>query len=63
MSIELLDVIFYFCTVLVLYFIALELEFREIRTLTQGFDSEEMRFEKELRELKEEIARLTKIVA
>ncbi|MFH1433028.1 MAG: hypothetical protein ABIG84_07480 [archaeon] len=61
-SIELLNVIFYFCVVLVLYFIVLEFEFREIRSLTKGLDSEEMQFEKEVRELREEIARLTKIV-
>lgn len=61
-SVELLDVIFYFCVVLVLYFIVLELEFREIRNLTKGFDTEELQYEKEVRELKEEVARLTKII-
>ena len=61
-SVELLDVIFYFCVILVMYFILLELEFREIRKLTKGFDNEEIQYEKEVRELKEDIARLTKLV-
>lgn len=61
-SLDLLDVIFFFCIVLVIYFILLELEFREIRNLTKTFDNEEMRFEKETRELKDEIAHLTNII-
>ncbi len=61
-SVELLDVIFYFCVILVMYFILLEFEFREIRKLTQNFDNEEIQYEKEVRELKEDIARLTKII-
>lgn len=61
-SVELLDVIFYFCVILVMYFILLEFEFREIRKLTQGLDNEEIQYEKEVRELKEDIARLTKLV-
>ena len=61
-SVELLDVIFYFCVILVMYFILLEFEFREIRKLTKSFDNEEIQYEKEVRELKEDIARLTKLV-
>ena len=61
-SVELLDVIFYFCVILVMYFILLEFEFREIRKLTKSFDNEEIQYEKEVRELKEDITRLTKLV-
>ncbi len=61
-SVDVLDVMFYFCIVTVAYFAILELEFRELRNITRSFDNEETQIEKEVRELKEEIARLTKTV-
>lgn len=61
-SVDVLDVMFYFCIVTVAYFVILELEFRELRNITRNFDNEETQIEKEVRELKEEIATLTKII-
>jgi len=52
-TMDILDVIFYFFIILVLYFILLEFEFREVRALTRSLDSEELQFEKDMRELKE----------
>jgi len=61
-TLDVLDVIFYFFIILVMYFILLEFEFREVRALTRNLDGEELQYEKDLRELKEEISRLTKII-
>lgn len=61
-TMDILDVIFYFFIILVMYFILLEIEFREVRALTRNLDSEELQFEKDMRELKEEISRLTKMI-
>lgn len=61
-TMDILDVIFYFFIILVMYFILLEIEFREVRALTRNLDTEELEFEKDMRELKEEISRLTKMI-
>ena len=61
-TMDILDIIFYFFIILVMYFILLEFEFREVRALTRNLDSEELEFEKDMRELKEEISRLTKMI-
>jgi len=61
-TMDILDIMFYFFIILVMYFILLEFEFREVRALTRNLDSEELQFEKDMRELKEEISRLTKMI-
>ena len=61
-TMDILDVMFYFFIILVMYFILLEFEFREVRALTHNLDSEELEYEKDMRELKEEISRMTKMI-
>ncbi len=61
-DVPILELLVIFSTVVVIYLIILEIEFRQLRKITRKFDEEEIALSKEMRELKEEISTLREVI-
>ena len=57
-DIPILELLVIFSTVVVVYLVILEFEFRQLRVITRKFDQEELQLSNELRELRKEITNL-----
>jgi hypothetical protein len=62
-DIPILELLVIFSTVVVIYLIILEFEFRQLRTITRKFDEEEIQLGRAMRELKDEVAGLKDVMA
>ena len=61
-DIPILELLVIFSTVVVVYLVILEFEFRQLRIITRKFDEEELQLSNELRELRKEITNLREAV-
>lgn len=61
-DIPLLELLVILSAVVVIYLIILEIEFRQLRSITRKFDEEEVQLGVEMRELREEISRLKNVI-
>ena len=61
-DIPILELLVIFSTVVVVYLIILEFEFRQLRVITRKFDQEELQLSNEMRELRKEIGNLREVV-
>ncbi len=61
-DIPILELLVVFCTVVVVYLIILEIEFRQLKYIAKKFDEEEVMLSKEMRELRNEIAELRQVI-
>jgi type II secretory pathway component PulM len=61
-DIPILELLVIFSTVVVVYLVILEFEFRQLRIITRKFDEEELQLSNELRELRKEISNLREAV-
>ena len=61
-DIPVLELLVIFSTVVVIYLVILELEFRQLRVISKKFENEEIQFSREMRELKDEIGQLKTIM-
>jgi len=61
-SVPILELLVVFCIVVVVYLIILEIEFRQLRSITKKFDEEEILLSKEMRELRNEITELKEVI-
>jgi len=62
-DIPILELLVILSTVVVIYLIILEFEFRQLRNITRKFDEEEVQLGVEMRELREEITRLRNVLS
>jgi type II secretory pathway component PulM len=61
-DVPILELLVIFSTVVVVYLIILEFEFRQLRIITRKFDQEELQLSNEMRELRKEIGNLREAV-
>lgn len=61
-DVPILELLVIFSTVVVVYLIILEFEFRQLRVITRKFDEEELQLSNELRELRKEITNLREAI-
>lgn len=61
-DVPILELLVIFSTVVVVYLVILELEFRQLRVITRKFDQEELQLSNEMRELRKEIGNLREAV-
>jgi len=61
-SIPILELLVVFCVVVVIYLIILEIEFRQLKSITKKFDEEEVLLSKEMRELRNEVIELKEVI-
>ncbi|RLJ03593.1 MAG: hypothetical protein DRP11_00180 [Candidatus Aenigmatarchaeota archaeon] len=61
-DVPILELLVIFSTVVVVYLIILEIEFRQMRKITQKMDEEELQLSKEVRELRNTIVELKEAV-
>ena len=61
-DVPILELLVIFSTVVVVYLVILEFEFRQLRVITRKFDEEELQLSNELRELRKEVANLRDIM-
>ena len=61
-DVPILELLVIFSTVVVVYLIILEFEFRQLRVITRKFDEEELQLSNEMRELRKEIGNLREVV-
>ena len=61
-DVPILELLVIFSTVVVVYLVILEFEFRQLRVITRKFDQEELQLSNEMRELRKEIANLRNAV-
>ena len=61
-DVPILELLVIFSTVVVIYLVILEYEFRQLRVITRKFDEEELQLSNEMRELRKEIGNLREIV-
>lgn len=57
-NIPILELLVVFSTVVVIYLVILEIEFRQLRKITRKFDEEEIQLSREMRDLRKEIGEL-----
>lgn len=62
-DVPILELLIIFSIVVVIYLIILEIEFRQVRTITRKFDEEEIQLSRAMRELKDEIGELREVMA
>lgn len=60
LNVPILELLVILSTVVVVYLIILEIEFRELRKIIKRFDEEEITLSSEIRELRKDIAGLKK---
>jgi hypothetical protein len=61
-DVPILELLVIFSTVVVVYLVILEFEFRQLRVITRKFDEEELQLSNELRELRKEITNLREVI-
>lgn len=61
-SIPILELLVVFCIVVVIYLVILEIEFRQLKSITKKFDEEEVLLSREMRELRNEVAELKEVI-
>ena len=61
-SIPILELLVVFCIVVVIYLVILEIEFRQLKSITKKFDDEEVLLSKEMRELRNEVSELKEVI-
>jgi hypothetical protein len=61
-DVPILELLVLFSTVVVIYLVILEFEFRQLRTITRKFDEEEIQLGHAMRELKEEVTALKDVM-
>ena len=61
-DVPILELLVIFSTVVVVYLVILEFEFRQLRVITRKFDQEELQLSNEMRELRKEIGNLREAV-
>lgn len=61
-SVPILELLVIFCIVVVVYLVILEIEFRQLKSITKKFDDEEVLLSKEMRELRNEVAELKEVI-
>jgi len=61
-DIPILELLVIFSTVVVIYLVILEFEFRQLRTITRKFDQEEVQLSNEMRELRKEVGNLREVI-
>ena len=61
-SVPILELLVIFCIVVVIYLVILEIEFRQLKSITKKFDEEEVLLSKEMRELRNEISELKEVI-
>jgi hypothetical protein len=61
-DVPILELLVIFSTVVVIYLVILEFEFRQLRTITRKFDQEEVQLSNEMRELRKEVANLKEAI-
>ncbi len=61
-SVPILELLVIFCIVVVIYLVILEIEFRQLKSITKKFDEEEVLLSKEMRELRNEITELKNVI-
>ena len=61
-DVPILELLVIFSTVVVVYLVILEFEFRQLRVITRKFDEEELQLSNELRELRKEITNLRETI-
>jgi type II secretory pathway component PulM len=61
-DVPILELLVIFSTVVVVYLIILEFEFRQLRVITRKFDEEELQLSNEMRELRKEVANLREAI-
>ena len=61
-DVPVLELLVIFSTVVVIYLIILEFEFRQLRTITRKFDEEEIQLGRAMRELKDEVTALKDVL-
>jgi type II secretory pathway component PulM len=57
-DVPILELLVIFSTVVVVYLVILEFEFRQLRVITRKFDQEELQLSNEMRELRKEVGNL-----
>ena len=61
-DVPILELLVIFSTVVVVYLVILEFEFRQLRVITRKFDEEELQLSNEMRELRKEVANLRDVI-
>ncbi|MCK5547592.1 MAG: hypothetical protein KAI64_01155, partial [Thermoplasmata archaeon] len=61
-DIPVLELLVIFSTVVVVYLVILEFEFRQLRVISRKFEDDEIQLGREMRELKEEIGQLKTVI-
>lgn len=61
-DVPILELLVIFSTVVVVYLVILEFEFRQLRVITRKFDAEELQLSNELRELRKEVSNLREVI-
>ena len=61
-DIPILELVVIFSTVVVVYLVILEFEFRQLRVITRKFDNEEIQLSNEMRELRKEVSNLRDVI-
>ncbi len=61
-DVPILELLVIFSTVVVVYLVILEFEFRQLRVITRKFDEEELQLSNEMRELRKEVASLREVI-
>ena len=61
-EVPILELLVVFSTVVVVYLIILEIEFRQLKLITKRFDDEEVMLSREMRELRTEIGELKEVI-
>ena len=61
-SVPILELLVIFCIVVVVYLVILEIEFRQLKSITKKFDDEEILLSKEMRELRSEVSELKEVI-
>ncbi len=61
-DVPVLELLVIFSTVVVVYLVILEFEFRQLRVISRKFEDDEIQLGREMRELKEEIGLLKSVM-
>jgi type II secretory pathway component PulM len=61
-DVPILELLVIFSTVVVVYLVILEFEFRQLRVITRKFDEEELQLSNEMRELRKEVSNLREVI-
>ena len=61
-DVPILELLVIFSTIVVVYLVILEFEFRQLRVITRKFDEEELQLSNEMRELRKEVSNLREVI-